>query len=60
MIWWIIAAIIYIAGIFISYKTVISKWTKQSTFNKIWFSIFWIVLIHLYGIHILYNRLKGN
>ena len=59
MIHWIIAAIIYVIGIFVSYYCIIKDW-NQCLFNKIWFSIFWIALIPLYGIHILYNRLKGN
>lgn len=57
MIHWIIAAIIYVIGIFVSYYCIIKDW-NQCLFNKIWFSIFWIALIPLYGIHKLYNHFK--
>ena len=50
---WIIVAIVWILGAILSYR-VIEKWGK-STFETIWYSFFWPVLIPLYLIHKIHN-----
>ena len=49
-----IIAIIYIIGIFISYKLITSKWDNSKASN-IYFSIIWIAWIPLYIIHRIHN-----
>ena len=60
MIWWIVAAILYIIGIFIAYYCFIEKWEDRIKFEKVWFSCFWVVLPPLYLIHRIYNRFFVN
>lgn len=56
MIYWIIGIVIYILiGIF-AYKKYLSK-MDDSTFNKIWLSVFWITLLPLYGIRKIQEKL---
>lgn len=55
MIYGIIIGIIWFIGIFVSYFLVMKNW-DNSTFEKIWFSVVWPVLIPLYGIHYLHNK----
>ena len=49
----IVAAVIWIIGFIPAYKK-IKKWGK-STFETIWYTIFWPVLILLYLIHKVHN-----
>lgn len=51
MIGWIIAAVVWLIGIFVAYKCVIKKWDNFSTFEKIWFSVFWPALVPLFIFH---------
>ena len=49
MIYWIIGIIVYIIiGIF-GYQKLFSK-MDATKFEKIWYSVFWIALVPLYGI----------
>lgn len=54
---WIIVAIVWILGAILSYR-VIEKWGK-STFETVWYSFFWPVMIPLYMIHVWHNRKKN-
>ena len=49
----IVAAVIWIIGFIPAYKK-IKKWGK-STFEAVWYTIFWPVLIPLYLIHKVHN-----
>ena len=49
----IIAYLIIAAAV---YYFKVKDWTGSSTFEKIWYSLFWIVMIPLYGIYRLHNR----
>ena len=60
MIYWIIAAVIWIIGIFVAYFTVISKWDGKSQAEKIYYSIIWPLLLLLYPIHWIYNSTRDK
>lgn len=53
---WIIIAIIWFVGIFVAYNKYISKWDSQTKTAKIYFSIIWPLVLPLYLIHYLHNR----
>lgn len=54
MIWIIFGILAYIAGGIVSYKFFLND--VDTTFEKIWFSIFWICLPPLYLIHYIHNK----
>lgn len=55
--WYLIVLVVWLAGIGIAYNKFISKW-DNSTFEKIWFSIVWPLLIPLYLIHWVNNKIR--
>jgi len=57
MIYWIIALVIWLIGIFVAYNNFISKWENRSKLEKIYFSVIWPLVLPLYGIHYLHNNL---
>ena len=57
MIYGIIAAIIWIVGIFLVYKYYFKESTSNTKFEKIYFSIMWPLLVPLYVIHYAHNKL---
>lgn len=57
MITGIIICILWLIGIFISYNKFISKWEKNTKFEKIYFSIIWPITGLLYGFHYAHNNL---
>ena len=58
MLYAIIAAIIWIIGIFVSYFCIIKKWDSHKLWGKIYLSIIWPLLIPLYIIHWIHNAGK--
>ena len=56
MIYWIIALIVWVVGIFVAYNCYISKWEGKSKAEKIYFSIIWPLVLPLYLIHYLHNK----
>lgn len=52
-----IIALIYIIGIFVTYFCFAKNWDKQSKAAKIYFSIIWPLLIPLYIVHLIHNKL---
>ena len=54
--YWIIIAAIWIIGIPVAYFAFMKKW-ENPTWEKIYFSIIWPLLIPLYIIHFIHNRL---
>ena len=52
----IIIAVIWLVGIFVTYKCFASKWDTQSKGEQIYFSIIWPLLIPLYVIHLFYHK----
>ena len=57
MVYWIIALVIWLIGIFVAYNNFISKWENRSKLEKIYFSVIWPLVLPLYGIHHLHNNL---
>lgn len=51
---WLIVLIVWLIGIVVAYKFIISKW-DNTKFEKVWFSIIWPCLIPLYIIHLIHN-----
>jgi hypothetical protein len=51
-----ICILVYLLIAFCAYEFVISKWENHSKFEKIYFSVIWILLLPLYGIHWIHNR----
>ena len=49
---WIIVAIVWFVGIFVSYNLVFKKGYDY----PVWFSIFWPVIIPLWMIHLIHNK----
>lgn len=41
---WLIALIVWLVGIPVTYFLVTRKWNQQSKFEQIWYSFFWLVL----------------
>lgn len=56
MIYGIIAFIVWLVGAILTYSMMFENTKTQSTFNKVWFSIFWPGVILLYPIHYCYNK----
>ena len=56
MIYGIIAAIVWIIGIFLVYKYYFKESTSNTKFEKIYFSIIWPLLLPLYAIHYTHNN----
>ena len=52
---WILVLFVWVIGAFVSYKAYISKW-EDSKGYKIYYSIFWPIVLFLYAIHYLHNR----
>lgn len=52
----IIAAIVWIVGIFLVYKYYFKKSTSNTKFEKIYFSTIWPLLLPLYAIHYTHNN----
>ena len=57
MVYWIIALVIWLIGIFVAYNNFISNWENRSKLEKIYFSVIWPLVLPLYGIHYLHNNL---
>lgn len=55
--WYIILALYAIIAI-LAYVFVIRKWNK-STFEKVWFSIFWLPVFIAWLFHKFYNNIKN-
>ena len=55
MIWIILSIVIYVICGILAYKYGLND--IESKFEKIWFSIFWILLVPLYIIHYIHNNL---
>ena len=49
--------IIYLLIAFGVYELIIKKWDGKSTFEKIYFSLIWILVLPLWLIHKAYNSL---
>jgi hypothetical protein len=60
MIYWIIALIVWLIGIPVTYNMVTKKWDGQSKAGQIYFACIWPLLIPLYIIHYLYNKLRDK
>ena len=56
MIMWYIILAVWLIGIFVAYFCVINKWEKP-TWEKVWLSVFWPLLIPLYIIHVIRKAL---
>ena len=55
--WTIIGIIIYLAIAYFTYAKITKNWTSHPTWERIYFAVIWILLIPLYGIHLLHNKL---
>jgi len=56
--WYVIAAVYVLAAV-LTYVCVCRKWDNP-TYEKVWFSIFWIALLPLWVIHAVYNAEKNR
>jgi len=56
MIYWIIALVVWLIGIPFAYS-VTKNWDGRSNAEKIYFAIIWPLLLPLYLIHYLHNKL---
>jgi len=52
----IIIAVIWLVGIFVTYKCFASKWDTLSKGEQIYFSIIWPLLIPLYVVHLFCHK----
>lgn len=53
--WYIISAVYVVIGL-LAYFFVISKWAKP-LWEKVWFAVFWIVLLPLWILHKIWNNI---
>lgn len=56
MIWLIICAVVWLAGIPVAYKKYISKWEDHVESEKKYFSIIWPLTLLLYLIHFIHTE----
>ena len=56
MVYWIVALVIWLLGIYVAYDRFIGKWENHSKFERIYFSVLWPLVLPLYLIHYLHNK----
>ena len=56
MIYWIIGVLVYLVIAYFAYAKIIKNWDGHSQFEKIYFSLIWILILPLYGIHWIHNQ----
>lgn len=59
MLYWFIGIILYVLIAFFAYKKYFVKF-DTTTFEKIWFSIFWIAVLPLYGVRKIQEQVNKN
>lgn len=64
MIGWIIFALVYVVGIFVSHKYVFGPWVDEADstttkFDAAWYSTFWLPIVPLFGIYVIYRKMNG-
>lgn len=55
--WYLIILAIWIIGIFIAYNKFMKYWDSQSKFERVYFAIIWPLVLPLYVIHYLHNKM---
>lgn len=54
--WYIILLVVWAIGAFVTYHKYINRW-KQGKAEKIYYSILWPLVLPLYGIYCLHNKM---
>ena len=53
----LICILVYLVIAFLVYQKFTKNWTSHPTWERIYFAVIWILLIPLYCIHWLHNKL---